>query len=150
MSKKLKLPADHPHAGGRECTSCKKFKDASQFSIERDRRALTGVAMRSKCRQCNETTKYKSFIKRTYDLTYEDYEELLESQNNCCAICGSRIGNSKTSRLFVDHCHNTTKVRGLLCSNCNHGLGQFKDSPKLLKRAIEYLGGGVTTHLERE
>lgn len=151
MSKnKLKLPKDHPYADGRICTECGVFKSASQYSIERDKRALTGVAMRSKCKQCNEAVKYKSFIKRTYDITYEDYEALLISQNYSCAICKSRIGNARSSRLFVDHCHNTAKVRGLLCSNCNHGLGQFKDSPKLLQRAIEYLGQEVTTPVEYE
>lgn len=150
MSKKLKLPENHPFIGGRECTSCKTFKDASQFSIEKDKRALTGIAMRSKCKKCNEAVKYKSFIKRTYDITYNDYGAMMVSQNNSCAICKSRIGNSKTSRLFVDHCHDTMKVRGLLCSNCNHGLGQFKDSSTLLRRAIHYLGHEITPHAEQQ
>lgn len=147
---KLKLPTNHPYFKGRECTTCKKFKDASQFYLTKDKRSLGGIAMRSKCKQCDEERKYKAFIKRTYDITFEDYESLLKSQNGCCAICKSRIGNSRTSRLFVDHCHNTMKVRGLLCSSCNHGLGQFKDSPKLLRRAIEYLGSEVTTYSEHK
>ena len=136
---KLKLPENHPYKDGRECTECGEFKPASQYSIERDKRAFGGVAMRSKCRSCNETIKYKSFIKRTYGITYEDYESMLDTQKGCCAICKSRISSSRTSRLYVDHCHSTMRVRGLLCSSCNHGLGLFKDSPSLLKRAINYL-----------
>ena len=137
--KKLKLPKDHPYAGGRECTECGIFKDASQYSVERDKRVATGVAMRSKCKPCNEAIKYKSFIKRTYGITFDDYEKMFDAQGGCCKICKSRISSSRTTRLFVDHCHDTGNVRGLLCSSCNHGLGLFKDRQTLLKRAITYL-----------
>ena len=139
---KLKLPNNHPYKGGRECTECGEFKPAHQYSLEKDKRAFGGIAMRSKCRPCNETIKYKSFIKRTYGITYEDYEKMLDNQKGCCAICKSRISSARTSRLYVDHCHSTMKVRGLLCSSCNHGLGLFKDSPSLMKRAINYLESG--------
>lgn len=138
---KLELPKDHPYIDGRECTTCNTFKPASEFKLERDKRASFGITMRSKCRVCDEHRKYKRFIKKTYDITWDDYEELLESQNYKCAICESTVSSKRTSRLFVDHDHNseTLTVRGLLCSNCNHGLGQFKDSPKLLQKAIGYL-----------
>jgi hypothetical protein len=139
---KLKLPENHPYKDGRVCTECKQFKPANQYALERDKRAFGGITMRSKCRPCNETVKYKAFIKRTYGITYEDYEEMLTSQKGCCAICKSKISSSRTSRLYVDHCHDTMKVRGLLCSSCNHGLGLFKDSPSILKRAIDYLESG--------
>jgi len=142
MAQKIKLPEGHPHKDGRTCTSCGEFKPASQFTLERDSRAFGGVSMRSKCKPCNEFRKYKGFIKRTYGITYEQYEKLLEQQNHSCAICKSKISSSRTSRLFVDHCHDSLEVRGLLCSSCNHGLGLFKDSPTLLKRAIHYLSSG--------
>ena len=140
MSKsKLKLPKEHPYRDGRVCTECNTFKAASQYTLERDKRACGGIAMRSKCKPCNESIKYKSFIKRTYGITYDDYTKMLDQQSNACSICKSKISSTRTSRLFVDHCHTTGKVRGLLCSSCNHGLGLFKDSPTLLKRAIGYL-----------
>ena len=135
----IKLPNNHPYKDGRECTTCNEFKNADQFTLSYDKRSFGGVSMRSKCKSCDEHRKYKRFIKKTYDITYEDYEELLEQQNYHCAICESKISSSRTSRLFIDHNHNTGKVRGLLCSACNHGLGLFKDSPKLLKKAISYL-----------
>ena len=142
MVQKIKLPEGHPYKNGRTCTSCEEFKPASQYTLERDSRAFGGVSMRSKCKPCNEFRKYKGFIKKTYGITYEQYEELLEQQNHCCAICKSKVSSSRTSRLFVDHCHSSLEVRGLLCSSCNHGLGLFKDSPTLLKRAIKYLSSG--------
>ena len=136
---KLKLPLNHPFIKGRICTTCDTFKEASQFTLSKDKRSFGGIAMRSKCKTCDEQRKYKRFIKKTYDITYDEYEEILEKQNHSCAICQSKIGNSRAFRLFVDHCHDTLKVRGLLCSSCNHGLGLFKDSPKLLQKAIDYL-----------
>jgi len=142
LSKKLRLPNGHPHEKGRVCTSCGKFKDPSQYSLERDRRSFGGIAMRSKCKPCNEHRKYKAFIKRTYDITWETYEQIFDDQDGKCAICKSKISSNRTSRLFVDHCHDTGKVRGLLCSSCNHGLGLFKDSATILKSAIKYLQAG--------
>lgn len=49
-------------------------------------------------------------------------------------------------KLFVDHCHSTAVVRGLLCSNCNSGLGYFKDSAALMKAAVKYLTENTTTY----
>ena len=136
---KLQLPKGDYRNQPKVCTTCNELKPASDFKLEKDKRATNGISQRSKCKVCDEDRKYKAFIKRTYDFTFEQYEQMYDAQNGKCAICESRIGNSRTGRLFVDHCHTTNKVRGLLCSNCNHGLGQFKDSPKLLQRAIEYL-----------
>jgi len=135
----IKLPENHPYKGGRVCTKCNILKPASEYSLSRDKRSFGGVSMRSDCRVCMEKRKYKAFIKKTYNFSYDEYEDMFDKQDGKCAICESKMGNSKTSRLFVDHCHDTLKVRGLLCGNCNHGLGHFKDSPKLLQRAIKYL-----------
>lgn len=135
----IKLPNNHPHSRGRECTTCGIFKPASQYTLSRDSRSFGGVAMRSKCKTCDEFRKYKRFIKKTYDFSFEQYEEMFDRQGGCCAICKSKVSSTRTSRLFIDHCHDTLKIRGLLCSQCNHGLGLFKDSSTLLKKAIEYL-----------
>jgi hypothetical protein len=136
---KLELPKDHPYKDGRECTTCGVFKPASEYKLEKNKNYSHGIAMRSKCKDCERERHYNSLIKRLYNISIEDYEKLLKTQNYRCAICESKIGNSRSSRLFVDHCHQSLKVRGLLCSSCNHGLGQFKDSPKLLAKAIKYL-----------
>lgn len=138
---KLKLPKGHPYENGRVCTTCGEFKTQEHFALEKDVRAFGGVAMRSKCKPCNEFRKYRSAIKKLYGISFEDYNKLLETQNFGCAICGSDINqNRRTSgKLFIDHCHNSGKVRGLLCSKCNHALGLFNDDSTLLAKAIAYL-----------
>ena len=135
------LPTDHKYYNGRTCNECGEFKTINNFSLEKDPKAKDGIAIRSKCKPCTEFIKYKSSIKRRYSIDYDYYLELLEAQNNSCAICKDTLsGNSRTSgKLFVDHCHTTNKVRGLLCSRCNHGLGHFRDDQNLLQKAIEYL-----------
>lgn len=80
----------------------------------------------------------KRRLKLYFNMSIEQYNELLTKQNNCCAICGK---NSKefNKLLAVDHDHETGEVRGLLCSNCNTGIGMLQDSTKLLDKAKEYL-----------
>jgi hypothetical protein len=75
---------------------------------------------------------------RSYGLTREDYDEILRDQGGVCAIC--KAEPKPTKRLSVDHNHATGEVRGLLCTSCNHGLGNFRDKPELLRLAAEYLG----------
>lgn len=58
-------------------------------------------------------------------------------QKGVCAICGGPGGPHKS--LAVDHHHGTGSVRGLLCGNCNNGLGRFRDNPEFLAKAITYL-----------
>lgn len=136
---KLTLSNDHPHKNGRTCTKCNTFKLASEYVLSRNKRSLGGVHMRADCKVCMEHRKYKAFIKRTYGITYEEYTNLLEKQNYSCSICDSEVSNLKFTKLCVDHDHKTGKVRGLLCSKCNHGLGLFNDDTSLLNKAIKYL-----------
>ena len=72
------------------------------------------------------------------DANRNDYENLLEKQNNACAICGI-TAEEDGKRLVIDHNHETLKVRGLLCHKCNSGLGFFQDNQAHLAMAIEYL-----------
>lgn len=81
--------------------------------------------------------RFKSLMWRIkVKMSYEDFKLMLKKQNGKCAIC--REPEVKR-RMSVDHCHKTGKVRGLLCQMCNTSLGGFKDNPKLLKKAINYL-----------
>lgn len=81
-------------------------------------------------------------LKERYGITPEQYDVLLKQQGGGCAICGSKTPRRTGSTfLVVDHCHTTNKVRGLLCYRCNVGIGNFEDDPRMLVRAIEYLGG---------
>ena len=76
--------------------------------------------------------------KRKYNLTQDQILDIFNSQNGLCSICETKM--DFTSRhTHVDHCHTTGKIRGLLCSACNCGLGHFKDNKLLLQRSISYL-----------
>lgn len=70
---------------------------------------------------------------RKYGLTRADFEAMMKVQGGSCAICRT------STKLVVDHCHESGRVRGLLCSNCNTGLGMFGDDTSRLGGAIEYL-----------
>jgi hypothetical protein len=79
-------------------------------------------------------------LRRRNGITLEQYNELLERQGGGCAICGKLSSEEYNGKfLHVDHDHKTGKVRGLLCNDHNHGLGQFHDDPVLLRRAADYL-----------
>jgi hypothetical protein len=78
---------------------------------------------------------------KAYGLTMDRFNAMLEDQNYACAICGAQKTENRKFFPVVDHCHKTKKVRGLLCSGCNLGLGKFKDDSRLLLRAIHYLSG---------
>lgn len=69
-----------------------------------------------------------------YRMRPEDYDRMYQGQGGRCAIC-----HCEAEELHVDHCHATGFVRGLLCRNCNMGLGSFRDSEASLRRAIAYL-----------
>lgn len=75
---------------------------------------------------------------KKYGLSLIEYKAMFESQTGRCAICKSA---PTLKRLSVDHDHKTGAVRGLLCTNCNLGLGNFKDDQEILKAASDYLSG---------
>lgn len=90
----------------------------------------------------DKETQLDKILQDTYGITREDYLKMSEEQGHVCKICGcaetvKRRG--KVIRLAVDHCHQTGKIRGLLCCSCNRALGYFKDSPENLRKAAEYL-----------
>ena len=72
------------------------------------------------------------------DMTIERYNELLNSQNNKCAICNELSTNFKKA-LSVDHNHKTGKVRGILCDNCNRALGYLKESEQIIINLLNYV-----------
>lgn len=83
-----------------------------------------------------KNARHRDLIK-TYGLTVEQYDQMLELQNGVCAICGGQ--NKDGRRLFIDHCHQSKKIRGLLCTKCNLMLGAVNDSVEVLANAIKYL-----------
>lgn len=140
----------------KQCYSCKEFLPQSKFYFRKDNNTTY-----NKCKECTDSS-YKEYYKsnkerilnqqqtegakqrkereliRNYNITLNEWNDILSNQNDLCAICKIKFSdNSKTPH--VDHCHKTGKIRGLLCSNCNHGIGQFKDDISILQEAIKYL-----------
>jgi ribosomal protein L37E len=76
-------------------------------------------------------------VGRKFGITKEVVQDLMLQQKGVCAICGQTEPSGK--RLAVDHCHVNGTVRGLLCQNCNLGLGYFQDNTERMEKAIMYL-----------
>ncbi len=90
---------------------------------------------------CKTLGNRNAYYMRTYGLPVLEYERLSEAQGGLCALCreeGFVMKENHRVKLVVDHCHATGAVRGLLCHNCNRGLGLFQDSPSLLLAAAAY------------
>ena len=86
----------------------------------------------------NPTVEKNTRLKRLYNITMEDYNNIFRSQNGSCAICGGV--NTKTNKnLHVDHDHSGGDIRGLLCSRCNLALGMYRDSIEIHQSALTYL-----------
>lgn len=104
------------------------------------------------CNQsCADYSHNENYLKRTYKITMELYVKMLEEQKNRCKICGGDgflMSENHKLKLVVDHCHSSGAIRGLLCHNCNRGLGLFKDSSEVLNKAIQYLEGATTIRKE--
>lgn len=83
--------------------------------------------------QICKLARYQLHVKRKYGLTPEEYDDMLVKQNGLCAIC------QKREPKYVDHCHDTGVVRGILCPGCNTAIGQFEDDIDIINRAIDYL-----------
>ena len=79
-----------------------------------------------------------SHIEKTYGLSKEEWMDMFNAQGGCCALCGTHQKEFKNS-LHTDHCHETGKVRGLLCVKCNTALGRLGDNKESIKKVLEYL-----------
>jgi len=143
------------------CNSCQKTKDNSNFYKNRSK----PDGLSSMCKPCNLTSNQKRskstegskkhreymrqwrkdnprpekqliyYRKYTYGITDNEYNQMVKAQDGLCAICKKL----PAKMLFVDHCHETGKVRGLLCNKCNVALGYLGDNIQGIKNALAYL-----------
>jgi hypothetical protein len=110
------------------------------------------LQVRPECKSCHNTKKnevrsldkekysqynWEYMLKRSFNMTPEEYNTLLESQGCKCAIC--RDDCIRYDKLSVDHDHITNKVRGLLCHRCNTALGLLRDDEQILYSMMQYL-----------
>jgi hypothetical protein len=99
----------------------------------------------AKVKRAADPRRFKGYhLKKEFGITLHQFELMVKEQNNLCFLCDkpetaidARTGRVKD--LAVDHCHNTLKVRRLLCWVCNTGIGKLLHSPKLLRKAADYL-----------
>lgn len=124
---------------------CNRGHDPSRYQLQR-----SGVSVCLDCKREN-AAKYRDTHRqritwtrraRVYGLTVADLDSIFNRQRGKCAICPFIFSDGN---YHIDHDHKTGKVRGLLCSACNTGIGLFKDSPLLLVRAMEYINGRVSS-----
>lgn len=120
----------------KQCSQCLDDLPVDAFHKRKDNNGSDGRPM-SRCKECHNQAQRDGRLVRKYGLTLEQYQELLDSQGGVCAIC-KEVPQGK-SRAPVDHDHGTGIVRGILCHQCNVGLGHFRDDPKLLIAATDYL-----------
>lgn len=152
------------------CSRCLIDKPEAEYG----RRTSRGGRPNGVCRRCkaDESNRYWAAMKAAdpegyrlyqrnnqlkvkFGMTLEGYAEMLASQGGRCAICGSTDpGRSRKGNFAVDHDHACCPgqnscgrcVRGLLCSDCNQGIGFLKDDPKVIESALDYL----STHTARQ
>lgn len=129
----------------------KKYKENKCKILERNKKYRDAHKEESKLyymnRKCDkEATKrstktaYKYTLKKKYNMSIDDYINLLKLQDNKCKICGANLSvHGPDNKAYVDHNHFTGKIRGLLCRNCNLGIGLFNDNPISLINASKYL-----------
>ena len=135
----------------KQCKSCEEHKPLADYA----KRSASKDGLQSKCRPCRseEQKAYRQSrdmhlidrernLQKEFGIGLSDYEEMLAKQNGVCAICKEEetvVRQGRVQSLSVDHCHETGKIRGLLCNSCNRALGKFKDSIGHLLAAASYL-----------
>jgi len=120
----------------KECRKCGEVKSLESYN----KHTQTKDKHRSECKSCQAEVNADLNLKRNYGISLAEYDKMLEEQEGECKICGTTDSQGK-GRFHVDHCHITGEVRGLLCHNCNRGLGYFKDNITSLLEAVRYLNG---------
>lgn len=134
-SKKYLVDWDAPE---RRCCTCKIVKKVEEFG------KCSGGR---RCKQCDRdrANEYRASgksrineIERKFGINYEFYLRMIEEQGNKCGICRKPLEKG-VNGLAIDHCHKSEKVRGVLCRDCNLGLGFFKDNIISLLKAVDYL-----------
>lgn len=140
--------------GMRECTGCKQTLPVADFykyskferTFSRCKKCCKGQARRAWWRKRSPEVRHrrrlqsrKTNLRIKFGLSWEQFSAMIAAQNGCCAICKNSIDFEAKKAYGVDHDHVSGKVRAILCTTCNLGLGSFQDDPELLTAAANYL-----------
>lgn len=127
----------------KKCTKCGETKPRTEFGQDKKRKdGLTCWCLSCKKGAHDPVRKRIADIKRNYGLAPHEYEELLCMCDAKCMVCGMSAREHKATTgtfLCVDHDHETGKVRGLLCRECNAAIGKLQEDPELVLKAYHYL-----------
>lgn len=136
----------------KQCKKCLEWKPLSEYSHKRPKGRKPGLQPR--CKTCcvvdtqnwykaNKEKSKNSRLQKAYGFGLNEYNARIEAQNNSCLICGIEFstGPFGPDSPVVDHCHTYGHVRGILCNECNRGLGYFHDNVDSLIKAAQYLKG---------
>lgn len=136
------------HNGG-NCPECVKITKAAYLERTREKRAAEMKVYREKNKdrvaELNKAwvAENRDYVRcsnlRRAGFTLALKNQCIEMQDGKCAICRTELHLLHRREVHADHCHGTGMARGVLCHRCNTGLGAFRDDPKRLLRAIEYL-----------
>jgi hypothetical protein len=115
------------------CVQCTKRRAKEYESSEKGKKNRKATSKRYASSEKGYLVKWKAYLKSKYNLSIEDYDKLVVNQKEKCKICKSKF------KLYLDHNHQTGKIRGLLCFNCNMILGLCKENIKILEKCKLYL-----------
>ncbi|MEW2220836.1 endonuclease VII domain-containing protein [Streptomyces sp. NPDC006990] len=115
---------------------CRSYGEVKSFG-ERHRDATASDGLSTRCEKCRAVDGRAGHLNRTYGMTVEQRRSLLDGRFGNCPICPGPAPE------HVDHDHETGRVRGVLCFSCNAALGQFRDRPDVMRRAVAYVEGNV-------
>lgn len=122
----------HNKGRKRQCLRCLEWKDKITH-FDKNPEGTSGFL--ECCRSCiSQLEKSQIRTYHFYGITIKQHRQMIIDQNGCCAIC-----RRSTNRLIIDHCHETGKVRGLLCYACNSAIGLLQEDPRTFFSAMEYL-----------
>jgi hypothetical protein len=120
---------------GRKCMECNRINHRRYYQKDIPERC----ARAKRYRESNPETVKNTILKRKFGITLEQYKEMLLSQDNKCALCGTSEPGRGNLYFQVDHCHKTMRIRKLLCTTCNVALGAAYDDPNLLEKMAAYI-----------
>jgi len=134
------------------CSHCRLEKPLSEYYITKKKLKSGKIkeSTRYICKACDRKAKRERdqrtpvqraerHLQNTYGISLDDKRQMIIDQGCKCKICPRSLSKDDLSKSHVDHCHETGYIRGVLCHNCNRGIGYLKHNPEILVSATQYL-----------